>query len=244
MHGGGGLKLRRHPHVKKVIWVRLFIVLLAAGGVWLLSRSAVDAIPELTRWVADLGHWGPLVFGLLYATGTILFVPGALLTLAAGALFGVLEGTLVVWLSAMLGSSGSFLIARYGARGWVEKKLGQSKRFEAVDRAVAEHGLKITFLLRLSPAFPFSLSNYALGLTRVSFRDYCLAGFGMLPGSILYVYYGNVIGTVAKIATQTETPKDSGYYIVMAIGLVATLLVTTLVTRIARRALADATGPE
>ena len=141
----------------------------------------------------------------------------------------------------MLGSSGAFLIARYIARGWVENKLAQNERFDAVDRAVAESGLKITFLLRLSPAFPFSFLNYALGLTRVSFRDYALAGFGMLPGTLLYVYYGSVIGAVAKIATQTETPKGSGYYVVMAVGLVATILVTTLVTRIARRALTEAT---
>ena len=222
-------------------WIRLGVIALAVAGLWFLSRSAADAIPEITRWVADLGYWGPIVFGLLYASGTIFFVPGSLLTLAAGALFGVVQGTLIVWISAMLGSSGAFLIARYIARGWVENKLAQNERFDAVDRAVAESGLKITFLLRLSPAFPFSFLNYALGLTRVSFRDYALAGFGMLPGTLLYVYYGSVIGAVAKIATQTETPKDSGYYIVMALGLAATVLVTTLVTRIARRALAEAT---
>ena len=226
--------------MKQAGWIRLAVITLAVAGLWFLSRSAAEAIPEISRWVADLGYWGPVVFGLLYASGTILFVPGSLLTLAAGALFGLFQGTLIVWLSAMLGSSGAFLIARYIARGWIEKKLAENERFDAVDRAVAESGLKITFLLRLSPAFPFSFLNYALGLTRVSFRDYALAGFGMLPGTLLYVYYGSVIGAVAKIATQTETPKDSGYYVVMAVGLVATILVTTLVTRIARRALAEA----
>ena len=225
-------------------WIQLLGIALAIVVLITLSRSVASRAPDLAHWVEASGSWAPLVFGLLYILGTVLFVPGSLLTLAAGALFGVVEGTLVVWISAMLGSGTAFLIARYGARSWIEKRIAGHERFAAIDRAVAENGLKITFLLRMSPVFPFSFLNYALGLTRMGFRDYLLAGFGMLPDTLLYVYYGSAIGTVAQIATQGQAPRDSAYYVVMALGLVATILVTTFVTRIARRALAEATGSE
>ncbi len=220
-------------------WIKPLLVGIALVVVALLARRLADYVPAVAAWVEGLGALGPLVFATVYTAATVLFVPGALLTLAAGALFGLVTGTLVVWISAMLGSGAAFLVSRYAARGWVEQQLGRSERFEAVDRAVARNGLKITFLLRLSPVFPFNFLNYALGLTRVTFRDYMLAGFGMIPGTLLYVYYGNVLGTVAKLATDAETPRDTGYYVVLTIGLLATIAVTTVVTRVARRALGE-----
>lgn len=220
-------------YVKPALVLALVVVLAVA------ARQVAGFVPQVAAWVDGLGAIGPLVFGLIYVAATVLFVPGALLTLAAGALFGLGIGTVLVWCSAMVGSGAAFLVARYGARSWLEEQLGKSARFDAVDRAVADNGLKITFLLRLSPVFPFNFLNYALGLTRVTFRDYMLAGFGMIPGSLLYVYYGSVIGTVAKLATDAETPRGTSYYVAMAVGLAATIAVTTVVTRIARRALGN-----
>ncbi len=121
-------------------------------------------------------------------------------------------------------------------------RLEGNQRFAAIDRAVGEQGRKIVFLLRLSPVFPFNLLNYGLGLTRVRFPDYFAASIGMLPGTLLYVYYGKLLGDVAALAGGAAVEKDAGYYAVLALGLVATLAVTTLVTRIARRALREATG--
>jgi uncharacterized membrane protein YdjX (TVP38/TMEM64 family) len=106
---------------------------------------------------------------------------------------------------------------------------------------VADQGLKIVFLLRLSPAFPFNFMNYALGVTRVSFRDYLIASLGMLPGTLLYVYYGKVAGDAAALAAGAAVDKDAAYYVVLALGLVATLAVTAIVTRLARKALAENT---
>lgn len=222
-------------------FVKPALVVLVVVALVVLARQAGGYVAVAAEWVEGLGFWGPLAFALIYAAATVLFVPGALLTLAAGAIFGVLKGTVVVWFAAMLGSAGAFLVSRYGARGWIEEQLGQSEKFSAVDRAVAENGLKITFLLRLSPVFPFNFLNYALGLTRVTFRDYLIAGFGMLPGSLLYVYYGDIAGEVAAVAGGNPTPRDTNYYVVLGIGLVATIAVTTLVTRIARRALGEVT---
>jgi uncharacterized membrane protein YdjX (TVP38/TMEM64 family) len=104
--------------------------------------------------------------------------------------------------------------------------------------------LKIVFLLRLSPVFPFTLLNYALGLTRVKLRDYAFASFGMIPGTLLYVYYGKLAGDFAALGAGHRAERGAGYYAVLVTGLVATALATTLITRIARRALREATGEE
>jgi uncharacterized membrane protein YdjX (TVP38/TMEM64 family) len=213
-------------------------------GLVLLARQAGQYVPAVAEWVDGLGFWGPLAFVLAYAVAVVAVVPGVLLTLAGGAIFDLFWGTIYVFIAAVLGSGAAFLVSRYVARGAVERRLGQNERFAALDRAIGEQGLKIVFLLRLSPAFPFSFMNYALGLTRISFRDYVLASAGMLPGTILYVYYGKLAGDVAALASGVAPERDTSYYVVLAIGLAATIAVTALVTRVARRALAEAAALE
>ena len=177
-----------------------------------------------------------------YNVAVVAFIPGSLLTLAAGAIFGLAEGTLYVFVAATIGAALAFLIARHGARAAIERRIHGDDRFAAIDRAVGAEGLKIVFLLRLSPVFPFNLLNYSLGLTRVRFVDYFMASVGMLPGSLLYVYTGKVAGDVAAIAGGQAGEKGAGDWLVLVLGLVATAVVTVFVTRIARRALATATG--
>ena len=148
---------------------------------------------------------------------------------------------MIVFLAAVLGSSAAFLVSRYVARSSIERRLAGNARFAAMDRAVGAQGRKIVFLLRLSPVFPFTLLNYGLGLTNVRFVDYVVASIGMLPGTLLYVYYGKVIGDVAALAGGTAMEKGPADYAILILGLAATIVVTTIVTRIARRALSDAT---
>jgi uncharacterized membrane protein YdjX (TVP38/TMEM64 family) len=206
-----------------------------------LGRSAGDYLPGFAAWVEGLGWWAPAVFITAYAIATVAFIPGSLLTLAAGAIFGVLEGTAIVFVAASLGAVCAFGVSRHLARAAIERRLAGNERFAAVDRAVAHDGRKIMLLLRLSPVFPFVLLNYALGLTRVRFGDYLIACFGMLPGTLLYVYYGALAGEVATLAGGATAEKGAGYYTVLGIGAVATIAVTTVVTRTARRALDEAT---
>jgi uncharacterized membrane protein YdjX (TVP38/TMEM64 family) len=221
---------------------RAALGVLALLALWWLSHRAAGAVPRFAAWTAGLGLWGPLVFVLGYAAAVVAFVPASLLTLAAGALFGVTAGTAYAFAAAVLGSSGAFLVSRHLARARFEQRFAASPRFRAIDGAIAAQGRRIVFLLRLSPAFPFNLLNYALGLTQVRFADYVVASIGMLPGTLLYVYYGKLAGDVAALAGGTAPEKGAGYYAVLILGLVATIIVTTLVTRTARRALQEVTG--
>ena len=177
-----------------------------------------------------------------YIIAVVAFVPASLLTLGAGAIFGIVDGVIYVFVAATIGSCLAFLVSRYLARSAVERKLAGKPKFSAIDRAVAAEGLKIVFLLRLTPAVPFNLLNYALGLTRVSFADYAIASVGMLPGTLLYVYSGKLAGDVASLAGNPAVARGWGYYSLLALGLAATLAVTLVVTQSARRALAEATG--
>jgi len=220
---------------------RAVVALAAVVALFFVGRTAGAYVPQFAAWVEGLGWWGPAVFVLAYAVATVAFVPGAILTLAAGAIFGVVEGTAIVFVAATLGAAAAFVTARHLARSAVEKRIAGNEKFAAIDRAVARRGRYITFLLRLSPVFPFNLLNYALGLTQVGFWDYVVASIGMLPGTLLYVYAGAVAGEVAAIAGGVAPAKGAGYYTFWVIGLGATILVTAVVTRTARQALQEVT---
>lgn len=207
------------------------VTLLLLGG-----RQLAGFIPRFAAWVEGLGVWGPVVFILGYAVATVAFVPGLLLTLAAGALFGLVRGTIYTFIGAILGSCAAFLVARYVARGAIEKKLAGNARFAAIDRAVGREGFKIVALLRLVPIFPFNLLNYSLGLTKVRFLSYAAASIAMLPGTFLYVYYGQAAGDLAT-ALAGKSEKGAEQWIVLGIGLLAAVVAIVFVTRLAGRAL-------
>jgi uncharacterized membrane protein YdjX (TVP38/TMEM64 family) len=179
----------------------------------------------------------PVMFIAAYVAATILFIPGLLLTMAAGLLFGLWKGTLLVSLGSVLGAALAFLLGRTVARDRIAKKINQNPRFQAIDEAIGREGAKIVFLLRLSPLFPFNFLNYALGLTRVKFWPYVFVSWiGMLPATVLYVYLGSLAGDLSSLAAgnQEKSPLE---WAALAVGLVMTLIVTFYVTKIARAAL-------
>lgn len=185
----------------------------------------------------NFGIRGALLFVLAYVMATVSFVPGSLLTLGAGAIFGVWFGSVVVSAGSTIGAACAFLTGRYFARDWVAKKIAGNEKFKAVDDAVAADGFKMTLLVRLSPVFPFNLINYAFGLTKVRFRDYVLASWiGMMPGTVMYVYLGSLAGDLASLGMgrRSKTPAE---WLIYGIGLLATIAVTVYVTRIAKKAL-------
>jgi uncharacterized membrane protein YdjX (TVP38/TMEM64 family) len=221
-----------------VLLVGVVAVLLLAG------RQLAAGLPTLVTWIEAHPRWAVLGYVGSYVVATVAWVPGSILTLAAGALFGLVEGTLYTLIGATAGGTLAFLVARHVAREGVRARLGGGARVEAVDEAVAREGWKVVFLIRLSPLLPFNALNYLFGLTRVRLVDYVTASvLGMAPGTFLYVYAGYTAGKVATAATGAE-PAGAGRWALLGLGLVATGVATWLVTRTARRALAetDVTG--
>jgi uncharacterized membrane protein YdjX (TVP38/TMEM64 family) len=216
---------------------RVLTFVFVAAVLVLLGATAAKWLPRVAQWMGGLGAWGPPLFIAVYAATTVLLVPGVILSLAGGAVFGLLSGALYVFAGAVLGASLAFSTSRWLLRPFVERWIVNTRRLLAIHRAVSTKGLPVAFLLRLSPVIPFNLLNYALGTTRIDFGDYLTASLGMIPSTFLYVYYGKVAGDIALMAGGVKPGQGPGYYELHAVGLVATILATMLVTRRARKAL-------
>ena len=197
----------------------------------------MEWVAAVIQRIAQMGQWAPLLFILAYVIASILLAPAFLLTFAAGALFGLWRGTMLVYVGAVLGGSAVYALAAPMARSRLLVRFDRDPRVAAVKHAVVGNALWVVFLLRLSPIVPFVLLNYALALTGVRYRDFLLASVGMLPTIILYVYYGKVVGDVARIAAGVTPPRGLEYYVLVAVGLVATVVATTGIARAARRAM-------
>ncbi len=225
---------------RKVVRLLVAVAVVAAIAVALYLLPVRESLLSFLSWSRGVGVWGPVSLAALYVVACVLFLPGSILTLGAGFAFGLLPGLAAVMAGSVAGAAAAFLLGRTVARGWVGARLARSPRFAAIDRAVGEHGFKIVLLLRLSPLFPFNLLNYALGVTRVSFRDYLLASWiGMAPATVMYVYLGTAAGSLAEIAAGGGGTGGGSRLAMLLLGLAATVAVTVVITRIARRALAE-----
>ncbi|MBW4676241.1 MAG: TVP38/TMEM64 family protein [Desmonostoc geniculatum HA4340-LM1] len=196
-------------------------------------------LQDALQWINSLGRVGAIAFIALYIIATVAFFPGSVLTLGSGVIFGVIWGSLYVFIGATLGATAAFLVGRYLARDWVARKIADNKKFAAIDEAVGRKGLKIVLLTRLSPIFPFNLLNYAFGITGVSLKDYFIGSVGMIPGTIMYVYIGSLAGNLAMIGTQAQPTNPTVQWTIRILGFIATVAVTIYITRIARKALED-----
>ena len=227
--------------MKSRTWLKVTaIVSMVAALLWLRTLPLADGLAVFNEAVQKLGPAGLLVYALAYALATVFLLPGSLLTLAAGAAFGLLPGFGSVLVGATLGLALAFLVSRHLARRRVEDWIQSKPRFAAVDRAVAKEGWKIVFLTRLSPIFPFNFQNYAYGLTRIPFWHYTLASMvGILPGTFLYVYLGSVGRSGLEAAAGGER-VETLRLVLQIVGLLATALVTFYITRIATKALKEA----
>ncbi len=238
--------IKNYPSIK---FLGLFL-LIATSLFWggeLLAQATSEAAVEATEpnrvenfyaWIEGLGGAGYIVFAFSYILATVFFLPGSILTIGAGLLFGVITGSILVSVSSVTGAALAFLVARYLARERVEKKFSKNRKFTAIDSAIGKEGWKIVLLLRLTPLLPFNVSNYLYGLTSVAFWPYVLASWiGMIPGTILYVYIGSLGKTAAEAATGGA---DTGKLVLNAVAFLATIAVTVYVTKIARKALKDA----
>lgn len=223
-------------------YILLGVVVLASLLVIILTLNGItprDIVASLEHFVKTSGPLGVIAFIAAYSAAAVLFLPASLLTLAAGYLFGLPAGVAIVSVAATAGATLAFLVSRYLARPYIESQLRGNAKFAKIDAGIASKGARVALLLRLSPLFPYSLLNYALGLTRVELLPYAGASWlGMLPGTIAYVY----LGTLSKEAAQEAS---SGIFspvklVLYTLGAVATIWVTTIISGIASRALDDA----
>jgi len=211
--------------------------------VWLeevcVLQQAIDQVLPLLA-----SSLGAVAFVPLYALWVTLLLPGVWASMLAGALYGTWWGSVVVFVGACLGAEIVFLLGRGWLRDWARRRLATAPKLLAVEQAVSREGLRLVLLTRLSPAFPFSLLNLAYGLSEVSLRDYTLGLFGILPGTVLFCALGALAGDVARFNAVLTGRADPFTWAVRILGIAATLAVTLLVTRVARRALAAPAGAE
>ena len=220
---------------------RVFLVVLLlsaiAGSIFFLPVREWFSLFE--AYVNSLGAVGPIVYALGYALLTVLLFPASIVTLAAGTLFGLKTGLIVVLFGANLGALCSFLLARTFLRQRVISWTASHPKFRFLDEAIGKQGFKMVLLCRLSPIFPFILLNYFLGLTAVRTAAYVCANLlGMVPAMFLFVYAGAAARDTLE--SQPIGPADFYQEILKYIGLLATLAVFVVITRVARRALRDA----
>ncbi|HPH64764.1 MAG TPA: TVP38/TMEM64 family protein [Kofleriaceae bacterium] len=226
----------RNLQRRALTWLAVALSLVVLVALWRVLPVATW-VAQLAQWIRDRGVLGVLAFAVIYVAAAAVLFPASLLTLAAGFAYGVGWGTLLISPVSVVAATLSFVIARYVARDAVNARIASDARFVAIDHAVAQDGFKTVMLLRLSPLLPFSLLNYGLGLSRVRLRDFVVGSFvGMLPGTVLYVYVGSLFVNVSELSNGSPTLGGSGRWFYW-VGLVATLLVTWLVTRAARAAL-------
>ncbi len=207
---------------------------LFAAGRWLDLAGLYRVI---LTWARSLGPWGWVLFVALYMAATVLLMPTILLNLGAGAVYGVLGGTALALLGASVGAAAAFWISRVLARNWVRRCLERHPVFGALDEIVARNGWKVVALMRLTPAVPFVVKNYAFGATRVSGRDYILAtAVGMIPGIALNAYLGSLAVNLAMLGTDLLWRGGWGG-LLYGMAFVTTLAVTLYLSRLARGAL-------
>jgi len=209
--------------------IGLALVALAAIGIALRELPVAQWLTAFRGWVSELGFAGYVLYALVYAACVVLFIPASILTLGAGATFGVIKGTIVVVIGATIGATLAFIVARTIARKRVEAMAAKDRRFRALDKAISSEGAKIVLLVRLAVVFPFTYSNYVFGLTGLRVLPYALATLvGIIPGSIAFVYIG-----AAAAAATAGTVK----IVVYVVGAVLALIASAFVARVAVKAI-------
>jgi uncharacterized membrane protein YdjX (TVP38/TMEM64 family) len=192
--------------------------------------------PAILR-LTDVGPWAPVLFALIYIVAAVTVAPAFFLTVAAGAMFGVWRGSLIVFVAASLGASAVYAVGTRVARfGWMQR-ITRDSRVAAIRSAIQGESVWIMFLLRLSPLVPYSILNYALALSGVRYVDFVIALVGMIPAIVMYTYYGRVVGDVAALAAGVAPPRGPEYYALLIVGLIAIVVSTSMIARAARRAM-------
>ena len=217
---------------KKLLLNRWFLLLffISLIVVCQIKFEIIQNIPSIIEKTASSGPVGYLGFILIYIVSTVMMLPGSPLTFTAGALFGFWKGLIFVSIGSTLGACCAFMVSRYLIRKSIEKRVLKNKKFQSIDNEIDEQGWKIVILARLSPIIPFFLLNYALGITKIRFIHFIFASWvGMIPGTTVYVLMGTMGGAFIN------GKKSSFEWVLLGIGLIATILVTLLISKIIKK---------
>ena len=219
---------------RRAAFVAAALIVALVAMRWIVRDELGSRAVQLVTWSRAAGWRGALAFAVAFVVSTVALLPGSVLTLGAGFAWGPVAGVALVSPVSIAAATAAFVLGRSLLRARVERRIGNSTKLAAIDRAVGAHGFKLVVLLRLSPLIPFNALNYALALTRVSLRDYVLgSALGMLPGTVLYVYLGSLVTDGAQLLAGRGTTSPAAMALTAG-GLVATLLVVALTARIAR----------
>jgi uncharacterized membrane protein YdjX (TVP38/TMEM64 family) len=225
----------------RALGAALLLILLVALLWWLPLRDWLFAVLD---WVRLHPFLGRAVYLLVFVVATVLMVPGSLLVMSGGFLFGLVQGVLLVSLAVVLGATAALLVARGFGRAWVQERLHNHRRFLALDQALQSRGLLVVMLTRMSLLLPYNLLNYAYGLTGVGLRPFVIGtGIGMLPAVGLYVYLGTMARSLGQLWDEGVELGSSGQ-LLMLVGLGIAVAVVVLVHRTATRLLEDSVPPD
>lgn len=212
-------------------------VLLLLLAAW-VGREVGHRIPELEGWIAQQGIWGWVIFVVVTLICTSCFVPDTLFAVMAGVLYGVAGGTAIITTAVLLTAVVNFTLARWWLHGIVRRWLNRRPRLAAIERAVDREGLRFLVLLRLTPLSPVAVS-YLLGTTRTRFVPFLASSLGLIPGLFVEVYLGHVARHVVGAAGAVQGHSRSHTALTL-VGLVLCFALLAYITRIARRAIAEA----
>ncbi len=214
------------------------VVVLAAAAIVIAGDEVHGHLSDMERWLAGLGAWGPAVFIVAFVLLTSLLVPDTVMSIAAGVLFGLAGGTAAAAAGGLLASVVQWALGRGALRERVERLAARRPRLAAFHRAVRQDSVRLQFLIRLTPLSP-ALASYLLGAAGVRLGGFMLASLGLLPGFFLEVYLGYAGRHVASMAGRPALSIVVHDVAVVA-GLSAVVVVMTIISRLARRAIAEA----
>lgn len=204
------------------------LLLLLSGVVFACTFDVKTLLTGAAKWTEDHKAAGLFVFAGIYILGTCIFLPGSLLALGAGAMFGIRIGFPLIWTSGIVADSIAFFISRFLFRSfWMDKLKSLGQEMAAIDQVTSEQGWKVVFLLRLAPFFPYSILNYTMGVTAISFKDYFIASaFGIIPGTFVYVLIGHKARSLEEALSSHK--ELNTFTLVLLFILTCSLLIIAL----------------
>ena len=223
----------------------VFAVLVLVGAIVFLAFFRIDrSLPVLLEWTKGLGIWGPVVMVLAFVVACMVPLPGSMLAIGSGFLFGPFVGTITASVGSTVGAAFGFSMGRTLARDWVIRRLSSNSKLAALDQAVGASGFKLVMLIRLSSIFPFAPLSYAFGVTRVSFWDHVLASWvGMLPICFAYAYTGSAARSLADLVAGRGNGGVAEQMVFWG-GLVLAVIVIVALSLMARKAIKAATAAQ